>query len=320
MPMTDAQRAWLLGLTGLGPKPAGSAAGGSYIPGVGAITAPVPVGPPARLVPQPGTKKGPQTLPAPMLPDCKIVIGKVPGPVNHVLCGTHGHVVDTASKMIIAHSIDEYKAGAPVDAPGHDDTQPQEPVAGPPGGEGEPSGAAWVKQFPTSRSVSDLKGSFADSATKFLAALAKAGADVSISATFRPPERAYLMHWSYLIAKKGQDPAKVPSMAGVAIDWEHKDGSGKPDLAAAKKAAQEMVDAYDIVYEPALGSRHTEGLAIDMTISWSGTLSIDGADGKRVDIASSPADGGNSALHSVGAGYGVVKLKSDPPHWSSDGH
>jgi len=25
-------------------------------------------------------------------------------------------------------------------------------------------------------------------------------------------------------------------------------------------------------------------------------------------------------LQEVGAGYGVIKLKSDPPHWSSDGH
>jgi hypothetical protein len=50
------------------------------------------------------------TLPQPMAPDCEIVHGKVPGPKNHVLCKTHGHIVDTAAKMVIAHSLDEYKA------------------------------------------------------------------------------------------------------------------------------------------------------------------------------------------------------------------
>jgi D-alanyl-D-alanine dipeptidase len=183
----------------------------------------------------------------------------------------------------------------------------------------KPAGKDWVGRFPTSKSVSDLKGSFQGSVKKFIAALTKAGATVAISATYRPPERAYLMHWSYKIAK-GQDPAKVPSMSGVDIDWVLKDKAGKPDAAASKKAAQEMVAAYGIAYAPALKSRHTEGSAIDMTIAWSGTLTIDGPDGKPVSITSSPRDGGNKDLQDLGARYGVVKLKSDPPHWSTDGH
>src|SRR6266496_6337610 len=32
-------------------------------------------------------------LPQPMLPDCKAVHGKMSGPSNHLLCGTHGHVL-----------------------------------------------------------------------------------------------------------------------------------------------------------------------------------------------------------------------------------
>jgi len=56
------------------------------------------------------------TLPAPMKPDCKIVRGQVPGPVNHVLCATHGHVVDIASHMIIARSVDDYKKVAAMKA------------------------------------------------------------------------------------------------------------------------------------------------------------------------------------------------------------
>ena len=44
-----------------------------------------------------------------MRPDCKVVRGKVPGPVNHVLCGTHGHILDLGSKTIIANSLEQYK-------------------------------------------------------------------------------------------------------------------------------------------------------------------------------------------------------------------
>jgi hypothetical protein len=183
----------------------------------------------------------------------------------------------------------------------------------------KPSGKDWVSKFPTSKSPGDLKGGFASAVKKFLKALDDAGAKVSISATFRPPERAYLMHYSYLIAK-GTKPEDVPPMTGVDIEWEHKDKQGKADPAASKKGAEEMVSAYDIAYEPALKSRHTEGLAIDMDIKWSGELKIKDVKGKDVVIKSSPKDGGNKDLQAVGADYGVIKLKSDPPHWSSDGH
>jgi len=44
-----------------------------------------------------------------MGPECKVVRGKVPGPANHVLCGTHGHILDLGNKTIIAGSLEEYK-------------------------------------------------------------------------------------------------------------------------------------------------------------------------------------------------------------------
>jgi hypothetical protein len=37
-------------------------------------------------------------------------------------------------------------------------------------------------------------------------------------------------------------------------------------------------------------------------------------------IASGPRDGSNPELIKVGATFGVMKLVSDPPHWSDDGH
>lgn len=45
-----------------------------------------------------------------MLPDCKPVKGKVPGPAEHLLCATHGHVVDVKEKKIIAVNLDQYKS------------------------------------------------------------------------------------------------------------------------------------------------------------------------------------------------------------------
>jgi outer membrane protein OmpA-like peptidoglycan-associated protein len=48
-------------------------------------------------------------LPQPMAPDCDVVKGQVPGPPNHVLCGTHGHILDISAKMVIAHDLEEYK-------------------------------------------------------------------------------------------------------------------------------------------------------------------------------------------------------------------
>jgi D-alanyl-D-alanine dipeptidase len=181
------------------------------------------------------------------------------------------------------------------------------------------SGKDWVNQFPTSRSVDDLASPFRENVSAFLAALQAAGANVKISATYRPAERAFLMHYAYRIAREGFDPRNVPARQGIDIDWVHRKANNQVDLAASKNAAEDMVQAYGIVYRPALNSQHTARRAIDMTISWSGTLSIANARGTVVDIAGSPRSGQNSQLIAVGKTYGVVKLVSDPPHWSQDG-
>jgi len=47
-----------------------------------------------------------------MLPNCKPIQGKVPGPAHHLLCATHGHVLDVKNKTIIALSLEQYKANA----------------------------------------------------------------------------------------------------------------------------------------------------------------------------------------------------------------
>ena len=62
------------------------------------------------------------------------------------------------------------------------------------------------------------------------------------------------------------------------------------------------------------------GKAIDMTISWTGSLSVANARHKMVTITKAPRSGENPALWPVGSSYGVKKLPSDPPHWSTNGH
>jgi len=182
------------------------------------------------------------------------------------------------------------------------------------------SGPDWVRQFPTSTKVDDLVEPFRTNVLAFIAALTDGGARVIVTDTFRPPERVYLMHWAFAIAHGTANPAKVPPMEGVDIQWVHTDASGDPDAPATKAAAAAMVKAYGIVFAPAAASRHTEGLAVDMTITWQGSLTVNDASGAPVTISAPPFNGTNRGLFAIGATYGVIKLPSDPPHWSSDGH
>jgi D-alanyl-D-alanine dipeptidase len=158
-------------------------------------------------------------------------------------------------------------------------------------------------------------------AKKFIAALKAASATVSIEATLRPKERAFLMHWSYRIGKEGYDPARVPEMTGVDIDWVHRDAKGAKNAPVSKTNAEQMVAKYDIAYRPALESRHTEGKAIDLSISWnSSELKIKDAAGQEVTIKTGVKNGENTELHKIGKSFSVIKLVSDRPHWSCDGH
>lgn len=172
----------------------------------------------------------------------------------------------------------------------------------------EKSGAQWVAKFPGSASLDDLETTFKVNATKFIDAIKAAGGTVSIAATYRPRERAYLMHYSSMISRGEIKADKVPAMDGVNIDWVHDSDD------ESKKAATAMARGFTIVYPPALISRHTERAAVDMTIGGMVGKKIKDASDKDVDIKQL------SDLNAVGATYGVHKLLSDPPHWSDDGH
>lgn len=182
------------------------------------------------------------------------------------------------------------------------------------------SGVSWTPHFSNSNDISTLTDGFRQKAERFVSALRDAGASVNISSTLRPPKRAYLMHYSWEISKNKLNPASVPHREGVDIEWVHKNANGSIDIALSRSAANDMVDSYKIVHRPSLTSRHTEGKAIDMTISWKGDLHIRKANGEMITIKGGPKNGSNPDLIKVGAAYGVIKLKSDPPHWSNDGH
>ena len=186
-----------------------------------------------------------------------------------------------------------------------------------PGQDPRLSGEAWFvvnqARYPNSKSLDDLEPAFQIRAKAFIAALKQAGATVQVSATRRDRTRAWLMHFCCLIAESAAAAKAVTKNADCDIIWDHKDN------AATRQGALEMKQCFDIAFPAALKSRHIDGLAVDMTISWHGSLDIKSGQGQILAIGA-PFDGSNPDLHAVGKSYGVIKLLSDLPHWSSDGH
>jgi hypothetical protein len=184
----------------------------------------------------------------------------------------------------------------------------------------ELSGAQWVARFPGSASVDECIAPFKANLNLFIAALKAAGATVSVAATYRPANRAYLMHWSWEIVKSDADPKTIPSKEGVDINWDH------GDKAKSVQAAQAMLSGYGMQrlrVSPALSSKHIDREAVDMSIAWTGDLAIKNADGTTTTIKSEPKTEMNADLKTVGATYSVMKYvggDADEPHWSSNGH
>ncbi len=185
--------------------------------------------------------------------------------------------------------------------------------------QGELSGAQWAQRFRGSRDIKDLALTFRKSVSAFIDAMTEAGIRVRISATYRPVQRSYLMHWCWQIKYKYVEPENVPPLAGVDINWVH------PTPAASMEAAKQMVQAFDMSElntAPALYSLHNEGKAIDMSISWTGTVNVKDGDDKLIEVRTTPRSGMNSQLKAIGASYGVKKFiggARDKPHWSING-
>src|SRR5690242_5821388 len=101
------------------------------------------------------------------------------------------------------------------------------------------SGPACVALFPGSDDPNDCVEPFRSRLNAFLQALRAANASVHISATFRPPQRAYLMHTAWLVANN-QDPTTVKAMDGVDVDWVHRDDNNQPDFPKSRSFASQM--------------------------------------------------------------------------------
>lgn len=189
----------------------------------------------------------------------------------------------------------------------------------------KPSGRDWIFRYRGSKDLRDLRLPFRGYAEAFIEALRAAGATVNINATYRPPKRAYLMHWAWKIARGRVTAEAVPAMDGVPIAWEHYEKDKKYSDALSVEAAREMVCGFQMErlgVAPSLKSRHTAGCGIDMTISWTGDLLIPDAYGELIKIDKLPRTGMNPQLHRVGASYGVIKYNRsgrDDPHWSDTG-
>ena len=185
------------------------------------------------------------------------------------------------------------------------------------------SGSHWVAwaniHARNSRRVEDLDSTFRGKIAAFTNALADGGARVGISATRRSPGRAYLFHWSWKIAHGRCKASEAAPMADVRIQWDHGDDG------LSRFGALEMVRGFGLavpprsIHPPALSSNHIAGRAIDMDITWNGTIRVAKKEGALAAIEHMHNVNSNLALHAVGASYGVLKLRSDAPHWSFNG-
>lgn len=188
------------------------------------------------------------------------------------------------------------------------------------------SGSIWVSRFLGSNSVETLTPPFKNKVIFFLESMRDAGINVVITSTLRPSERAYLMHWSWKLSRNLVKPQNIPYKTGVNIDWVHVNSDGSINFTQSIVAAKEMVRAYGMTnlnVAPSLTSRHTEGYAIDMLLTWHGNIEIKDQKGNTCKIKSLPHDGMNKELHIIGQSFGVIKYhggSKDKPHWSIDGY
>jgi hypothetical protein len=173
---------------------------------------------------------------------------------------------------------------------------------------GRLSGRQWVARFPDGGNLATLASGFQAKLRRFIAMLEGNGATVRVTATRRPRERAYLMHHAYRISH-GFDPARVPSMAGVDIIWSHP---------RAVEAATDMVEGYEIVYEPALRSRHTDGRAVDMRVRNLPTrIRVPTGTGEQsFDIGARLPENNIALWRIADEHFGIRKSPSDWVHWS----
>lgn len=180
----------------------------------------------------------------------------------------------------------------------------------------EKSGAKWCKEFMHSIDPDELQSPFKENAKNFLNSMKAGGIHISISTTFRPFNRSYLMHYAAKITRGEIRPDKVPPKEGVNIDWAHRDTNGTSNIKSAIAAAQAMAAAYQTKHNPvALVSNHNYRKAIDMTIKSYEGKAIKDATGTLKTVKNW------NDLVKIGATFGLFWFGAkDKVHWSFNGH
>lgn len=175
------------------------------------------------------------------------------------------------------------------------------------------SGANWWQQngarFADSTDTVSLMPAFAASVDAFVAALERAGAYVSISATKRSAELAWVMRTAGDIARNTIEPHQVEPDPTVGILWNHGDPQRSQD------AAEEMVQMFGGVEAPAIDSPELTGTAIAMDVRWYAPIAVRDAWGAVVPLDRPRLGARCPDLHRVGRSYGVVKTPFDPLRW-----
>ena len=232
---------------------------------------------------------------------------------------------------------------------------------------GEYVNDGWTKHFEADNRIQALNQPFRGNVARFVAALRAAGATVTVTNVYRPQPRAYLMHYAWRVAYgRGNgryshlEPPAVPAYDGsekVPICWSVPGLDGRYSRKLSIAAARELTRAYAIVeYGAAYPTNHSGRTAIDMNISWGGTLRVRGGPGAPFNgaMVAIPAGGSywvvpgsgiryvtptstppararvrsdedmNRRLWALGRSYGVIKFvdarNADPPHWSATGN
>lgn len=158
------------------------------------------------------------------------------------------------------------------------------------------------------------------------------GVEVYVTSAVRSQERGYLM-WGAFSLSRAKSEADLKSRLetvedrnqawslNVPIQWRHPDG-----WQATREAARQMADAYDVVYATEQGARnsnHYGGRSVDfVALGLPRELKLwapDGAD-FQIDL-SDPVHPRDLSLEPaivewIEEHFGMVKLRSDYPHWS----
>ena len=204
-------------------------------------------------------------------------------------------------------------------------------VAAAPGGQAEdtsrgagdliPSGAAWrgiadSRGWANSTDWASLDSSWGPKAQKFVEGLRASGAQVTVNAGLRHPQRAALMHYAWKVAHGQVSPEDANAACrdrGIDINWDH--GS----LAASKTAAQALVEAFHLAQCASLTSNHIAGKAVDLDIRGvPAQITIDGTTYEAGPKGVGTLD--EDKVDHIGAQLGVKWYGSgDYVHWSHTG-